>query len=164
MEYLGSARAEQFAEIGEEKVMKKIQSRFGEIEYDPDNSLLFPEGLIGFEDLRQFVVMPNEQDGPLFWIQSVEDPQLAFVLTDPSNFYDNYKVVPDDRERDKLGIAEGDDCYVVSVVTVPSDRNITLNLAAPILFAPKTNRALQVILEGTQFSPQTPLPKVQEAS
>jgi len=144
--------------------MKKIASRFGDIEYDPANTLLFPEGLIGFETLRQFVVMPNEKDGPLFWIQSVEDPQMAFVLTDPTNFYYDYKVVPDGREREKLGIGEGDACHVVTVVTVPPDHNITLNLAAPILFAPQTNRALQVILEGTQFSPQTPLPKLDNAS
>jgi flagellar assembly factor FliW len=142
--------------------MKKIQSRFGEIEYDPENTLLFPEGLIGFENLRNFVVMPNEKKGPLFWIQSVEDPQVAFVLTDPTGFYFDYRVVPDGRERQKLGIDEDDQCLVVSVVSVPPDRKITLNLAAPILFAPKTNRALQVILEGTNFSPQTPLPDVEK--
>ncbi|MBN1958821.1 MAG: flagellar assembly protein FliW [Desulfuromonadales bacterium] len=142
--------------------MKTIQSRFGEIEYDPENTLQFPEGLIGFENLRDFVVMPNEKEGPLFWIQSVDDPQLAFILTDPTNFYYDYKVVPDGRERQKLGIDENDDCLVVSVVTVPPSRKITLNLAAPILFAPRTNKALQVILEGTQFSPQTPLPEVKD--
>ncbi len=137
--------------------MKKIESRFGEIEYNPDNTLLFPEGLIGFENLRQFVVMPNEKEGPLFWIQSIEDAQVAFVLTDPTQFYYDYKVVPDGRERQKLGISEDDDCHVVAVVTVPIDRNITLNLAAPILFAPKTNRALQVVLEGAKFSTRTSL-------
>ena len=138
--------------------MNKIESRFGEIEYDPENTLLFPEGLIGFEGLRRFVVMPNEKEGPLFWIQSVEDPHVAFILTDPSGFFSNYRVVPDNRERQKLGITDKDDCFAVSVVTVTPDRRITLNLAAPVLFAPRTNRALQVILEGTQFSPQTPLP------
>ena len=143
-------------------MMQKIQTRFGEIEYDPDNTLQFPEGLIGFEDLRNFVVMPNEKEGPLFWIQSVDDPQVAFVLTDPTSFYFDYKVVPDGRERQKLGIDENSECLVVSVVTVPQDRKITLNLAAPILFAPETNRALQVILEGTSFSPQTPLPAVED--
>ena len=142
--------------------MEKIQSRFGEIEYDPDNTLLFPEGLIGFENLRDFVVMPNEKEGPLFWIQSVDDPQIAFILTDPTNFYFDYKVVPDSRERQKLGISESSECLIVSVVSVPADRNITLNLAAPILFAPETNCALQVILEGTNFSPQTTLPTVEE--
>jgi len=141
-------------------MMKTIQTRFGEVVYDPDNTLQFPEGLVGFESLRHFIVMPNEKEGPLFWIQSIEDPQIAFVLTDPTDFYFDYKVVPDGRERKKLGISEKDECLVVSVVTVPQDRNITLNLAAPILFAPSTNRALQVILEGTQFSPRTPLPKI----
>ncbi len=141
-------------------MMEKIQSRFGEIEYDPENVLSFPEGLIGFEDLRRFVVMPNEKEGPLFWIQSVDDPAVAFVLTNPTDFYFDYKVVPDDRERGKLGILKEDECFVLSVVTVPPDRNVSLNLAAPILFAPKTNRGLQVILEGTNFSPRTPLPKV----
>ena len=141
-------------------MMEKIQSRFGEIEYDPENTLLFPEGLVGFEDLRKFVVMPNEKEGPLFWIQSVEDPEVAFILTDPTGFYYDYKVVPDGREREKLGIDENGECLIVSVVSVSSKREITLNLAAPILFASETNRALQVILEGTNFSPQTPLPTV----
>ncbi len=143
--------------------MKKIQSRFGEIEYDPANTLHFPEGLIGFEGLRDFVVMPNEKEGPMFWIQSVDDPQAAFILTNPTDFFYDYLVVPDGRERQKLGISEQDDCFIVSVVTVSPERAITLNLAAPVLFAPKTNRALQVILEGTQFSPRTPLPEVASA-
>ena len=143
-------------------MMEKIQSRFGEIEYDPENTLQFPEGLIGFEDLRNFVVMPNEKEGPLFWIQSIDDPQVAFILTDPTGFYYDYKVAPDGREREKLGIDENGECLIVSVVSVPADRKITLNLAAPILFAPATNRALQVILEGTNFSPQTVLPTVEE--
>ncbi|MBN2644228.1 MAG: flagellar assembly protein FliW [Desulfuromonadaceae bacterium] len=140
--------------------MNVIQSRFGEIEYDPQNVLTFPAGLIGFETLRQFIVMPSKKEGPLFWIQSVEDPQVAFVLTDPTNFFLTYQVAPDEQERKKLGIEEEDDCLVITVVTVHPDRKVTLNLAAPILFAPKTNRALQVILEGTQFSTQTPLPEI----
>jgi len=142
--------------------MEKIQSRFGEIEYDPKNILLFPEGLVGFEDLREFVVMPNEKEGPLFWIQSIEDPQVAFILTDPTNFYFDYKVVPDGQERKKLGVKNDSECLIVSVVTVSADRKVTLNLAAPILYAPASNRALQVILEGTTFSSQTPLPSVLE--
>jgi len=141
--------------------MNKINSRFGEIEYDPASVLTFPEGLIGFESLRDFVVMPNEKEGPLFWIQSVEDPDIALVLTDPTNFFLTYKVVPETNECEKLGIDEGDNCYALVVVTVPPDRKITLNLAAPILFAPQTNRAIQVILEKSGYDIQTPLPVVE---
>lgn len=138
--------------------MKKIRSRFGEVEYREENLLTFPEGLIGFGELRDFIVMPNEKEGPLFWIQSVDDPQVAFVLTDPTNFFLDYRVAPDQRERTKLGMKEGDECYVLSVVTVPPDRKVTLNLAAPILYAPATNRALQVILEDTRYTTRHSLP------
>lgn len=142
--------------------MKKIQSRFGEVEYGPENTLHFLEGLIGFEDLRYFVVMPNEKDGPLFWIQSIDDPQAAFILTDPTDFFYDYRVVPDGRERQKLGITDGEPCLVCSVVSVSVEQKVTLNLAAPILFAPTTNTALQVILEGTRFSPRTELPTLDD--
>ncbi len=139
--------------------MEKINTRFGEVAYDPENLLHFPAGLIGLPNLRHFVVMPNKKKGPLFWIQSVDDPDMAFVLTDPTNFFLDYLVVPDPAERQTLNIKEGDEYFVLNVVTVPPDQNITLNLAAPILFAAKTNRAVQVILEGVGYSSKTPLPK-----
>lgn len=139
--------------------MKKIiMTRFGEVEYDPANTVLFVEGLVGFENLREFIVMPNSKNGPLFWIQSVEDPEVAFVLTDPTNFFLDYKVVPDGRERTKLGIGKDDECHSLAVVTVPPDRKVTLNLMAPILFAPATNRAIQVVLENSQYQTRHPLP------
>ncbi len=141
--------------------MKTIQTRFGEIEYDPENLLHFPAGLIGLPNLRDFIVMPNKKQGPLFWIQSVDDPDMAFVLTDPTNFFLDYTAAPDTTERNTLRIEEEDPCYVLSVVTVPQDQKITLNLAAPILFAPKSNRAVQVILEQGDYSSKTPLPQIE---
>lgn len=139
--------------------MEKINTRFGEVEYDPENLLHFPAGLIGLPNLRNFVVMPNKKQGPLFWIQSIDDQDIAFVLTDPTNFFLDYRVIPEPAERQSLNIDEGDECFVLTVVTVPPDQNITVNLAAPILFAAKTNKAVQVILEGADYSSKTPLPK-----
>jgi flagellar assembly factor FliW len=138
--------------------MTKILTRFGEVEYDPENLLIFPAGLIGFPTLHSFIVMPNRKEGPLFWIQSVDDPDIAFVLTDPTNFFPSYEVIPDNAERSSLQINQEDECYILVVVTVPPDQKITLNLAAPIMFTPKTNRAIQVILENTEYQSRTPLP------
>ena len=103
--------------------------------------------------------MPNKKSGPLFWIQSVDNADMAFVLTDPTNFFLSYSVKPESSELQSLHISEDDECYVLTVVTVPPDQHITLNLVAPILFAPKTNRAIQIILEGTEYSSKTPLPQ-----
>jgi flagellar assembly factor FliW len=94
----------------------------------------------------------------LFWIQSIDDPSFALVLTDPTNFFLDYLIVPDETERQHLHIDKSDPCFVLTVVTVPPDQNISLNLAAPILFAPKSNRAVQVILENTKYNSKTPLP------
>jgi flagellar assembly factor FliW len=138
--------------------MRTINTRFGEVEYDPENLLHFPAGMIGFPTLHDFVVMPNKKEGPLFWIQSVDDPAIAFVLTDPSNFFLDYHVAPDESEKNTLQINNDDECFVLSVVTVPKDQEISLNLAAPILFSPRTNRAIQVILENTKYQSKTPLP------
>ena len=141
-------------------MMALIQSRFGEIDYNPEETILFPRGLLGFESLRHFVVMPNRKQGPLFWIQSTEDPDIAFVMTDPTGFFLDYRVSPDGEERKLLGLKDDDECFVLSVVTVSPDRQVTLNLCAPVLYSPKTNRALQVILEEPKFSTKTPLPTV----
>ena len=138
--------------------MKKILTRFGEVEYDESSLLHFPAGLIGFPNLHGFIVMPNRKEGPLFWIQSVDDPDIAFILTDPTNFFLDYAVIPESSERNILRIEEGDECFVLAVVTVPPDQKITVNLSAPILYAPKSNRAIQIILENSNYKPKTPLP------
>jgi flagellar assembly factor FliW len=142
--------------------MEKIITRFGEVEYDPNNLLHFPKGMIGFENLHDFIVMPNKKEGPLFWIQSVDDSNIAFVLTDPSNFFIDYKIEASKEEKDILKVSDKDEVFPLSVVTVPPSKEVTLNLAAPILFAPKTNRAIQVILENSPFNVRTPLPKVEK--
>ncbi len=144
--------------------MKKIMSRFGEIEYDPKKTIHFPYGLIGFDGLHDFVVVPSGKEGPLFWIQSVDDSQIAFVLTDPTNFFLDYKVVPDQSECTKLGISAAEECLTLSVVTVHPDKTVTLNLQAPILYAPQKNCGLQVILEKSKYESRTPLPVVRPAT
>lgn len=144
--------------------MKKLETRFGEVEYDEAQLLHFPAGLIGLPNLHDFIVMPNKKEGPLFWIQSVDDPQMAFVLTDPTNFFLEYRVIPEKGERELLQIEEGDNCLALVVVTVPPDLNITLNMAAPILYSPENNRAIQTILDETTstWQTRTPLPVFDE--
>lgn len=132
-------------------------TRFGQIEYDAASVITFPEGLLGFEALRDFVVIPSKNDGPLFWIQSVEDPQVAFVVTDPTNFFPEYRLVPDEQVIDALGADE--EVFVLSIVSVKKGGEITLNLKAPLFLAQGSKKAAQVILEKTEYSTQHSLPQ-----
>ncbi len=140
--------------------MKKLQTRFGEVEYDPASVIHFSEGLIGLDQLKNFLVMPNKKAGPLFWIQSIEDPEFAFLVTDPTNFFIDYGISPDENERQKMQISGDDEYYVLTIVSIDENKKITLNLAGPILYSPQTNRALQVILEDPKYDTQTPLPEI----
>lgn len=139
--------------------METIETRFGTIEYSTENLLHFPAGMIGLPNLRNFIVIPAKKDGPLFWIQNIDEPDYAFILTDPANFFLDYKILPDESEKNSLQIEHEKDCYTLSIVTVPPDQNITVNLAAPILYSPETNRAIQVFLEDNQYQTKTPLPQ-----
>jgi len=142
--------------------MKTIQTRFGEVEYDPSNIINFPEGLIGLDQLKHFLVMPNNNEGPLFWIQSVDDPAFAFVVTDPTNFFLDYLVVPNEDERKKLQINENGTCFTLAIVSISPKKEITLNLSGPLLYTPDTNRGLQVVIEDARYDTQTPLPKIEK--
>jgi len=135
---------------------KSIETRFGVVEYAAENLLYFPDGLLAFNDLHEFIVMPNPNNGPLFWIQSTEDSDIAFLLTDPTNFFPDYAIAPDNTERKKLGMRKEDTAYVLTLVTVDADQNITLNLQAPILFTAHSNRAIQVILDQSTYSTREP--------
>ena len=139
--------------------MKTLQTPFGEVQYDPDKVIRFPEGWIGFEKLRDFVVIPNEKGGaPLFCFQSVEQPHLMFLLIEPNRFFPDYQVTPDAVVLEKLGITGDDPFFVLTTITFHQDQSVTLNLLAPVIYAPKTQRAVQIVLEGSGYASQTPLP------
>ena len=140
--------------------MNTLQTRFGEVSYEADQILQFPEGLIGLDQLQRFLVMPNRKEGPLFWMQSVDDPDFAIVVTDPTHFFRDYLIGPDERERAKLGIDADGACHALAIVSISENREITLNLSGPILYAPATNRGLQVILDDPRYDTRTPLPSV----
>lgn len=138
--------------------MKTLKTRFGEVSYDPSKVVSFPEGLIGFEQLRDFVVMPNEKDDLLFCIQSVEEAHLAFLLINPALFFPDYQVTPGPMDRKKLGITADDDYFVLTTITFHQDESITLNLLAPVVYTTKTDRAIQIVLDGSDYQAKTPLP------
>ncbi|MFP4160189.1 MAG: flagellar assembly protein FliW [Desulfobacterales bacterium] len=139
--------------------MKTLQTRFGEITYDPDRVVRFPEGLVGFESLRDFVVMPaKRKDDPVVCFQSVDEPHLAFLLVNPVLFFPDYRVDPGDGVLEKLGITSGDTFFILTTITFYEDGRITLNLLAPVIYTPETDRAIQVVMEGSGYDAKTPLP------
>jgi flagellar assembly factor FliW len=123
-------------------------SRFGTVEVDENTLIEFPRGLIGFEQLRRFVILEGPEGTPLKWLQSVEEPAVAFVIADPSAIVPDYIVRVRGEELDPLGLASPEDAAVAVIVTVPGYlENATCNLLGPIVFNVEKRLGLQVILD-----------------
>src|SRR5258708_7634704 len=74
-------------------VRMEIQtSRFGTLVVEDDRVMTFPNGLLGFPNCSRFALIQTGSENYFFWLQSVEDPSLAFVITDPNIFFKDYEV------------------------------------------------------------------------
>lgn len=137
--------------------MKTIQTPFGQLSYNPDILVHFPEGLIGFERLRDFIVMPTNEDDFVFCFQSVEQTHVAFLFINPVLFFPEFRVHVGGEEREKLRIKANEAYFVLTTITYHNDQTVTLNLLAPVIYAPKTDMAIQIVLDGSGYKTKTPL-------
>ena len=78
-----------------------ILTRVGEREIAEETIITFPKGLIGFENHREFVLLPVGEDSPFLLLQSLDDPRLGFLVADPYPFLEGYQVVSPDPEAVK---------------------------------------------------------------
>lgn len=138
----------------------KLQAKyFGEIDYLEEDILTFPSGLFGFEDERQFLLLPFDGSaGSLLCFQSVQTPALAFVAMDPFALLPGYTPVLQPSELKELGVADSQELgfYVLCVVKKPV-ADSTVNLKCPVAINPDTRVARQVILETDAYEMRHPL-------
>ena len=129
--------------------MKVETEIFGEIEVAEDKIITFKEEILGFEDYSQFTIVDGLEDAPFYWLQSIEEAELAFMLVDPLQFVNDYEVVISDSFKASIGIddsTEQDDIVVSTLVVVEDEDKIRTNLKAPIIINSATKQAGQFVL------------------
>lgn len=128
--------------------MKCTSTRFGSFEVPDESVIRFPSGLLGFPEQQRYVILEHDTEAPFKWLQSVEEPTLAFVILDPTTFYSGYHIdVPADALAEIRGEA-GEDIALVVILTIPSDDpgRITANLRGPLVISHKARLGKQVVL------------------
>lgn len=132
--------------------MKITTTRFGEIEIAEPQVYAFPEGILGFGDLRTFAIYAPKP-GPFQWLQSAELPSVAFVVTDPILFFPDYRVPIRAEESAAIELADASGGVVLVILTVPQNAaEITANLLGPLIFNPKAKKARQVVLSDSGYT------------
>ena len=138
----------------------RLQTKyFGEIDCPEEEVLRFPEGLFGFEEEKEFYLLPFEgSGGSLLCFQSAATPQLAFVAMNPFHLKPDYTPVLAGDELHMLGVERSEDlCFYTLCVVRNPVADSTVNLRCPVAVNDHTHQALQVILETEEYQMHHPL-------
>ncbi|OEH86728.1 hypothetical protein BHU72_00170 [Desulfuribacillus stibiiarsenatis] len=138
--------------------MKVLSTRLGALEIAQDQIITFPKGIPGFEEEKGFVLIPAGQDNPFNFLQSIQEADLCFILTEPHLFFNDYEVEISEEIQEVLSIQKAEDVLVYSIVTIKDDlQKATANLQAPVVINMNNKLAKQFILNDQRFTTRQPL-------
>ena len=135
-------------------------SRFGSLEIPESRIIRVPEGIIGFPDITRFALLdPSKGESVFLWLQAVDNPDLAFIITDPLAFIPEYVLDLAEPDLQRLDIAAKPPPALFVIVTVPPNNpdNVSINLLAPLLYFESENSLYQIVLEKADWPIRYPL-------
>ncbi|MEI7658078.1 MAG: flagellar assembly protein FliW [Phycisphaerae bacterium] len=139
--------------------MQVRTTRFGLVEIAEDRVITFPKGLLGFSKQTAYCLLEPGEDACFFWLQSIDEPDLAFVVTDPSMFVPEYSVPIRAEQMEELGLAQLQDAQVFCIVNKVDDM-LTGNLQGPLVINTLTRGGEQIVLADRRWNTRHPLVKV----
>ncbi len=132
-----------------------ILTKSGEqLEIIENDMYTFPHGLVGFEKFTRFVIIDPEENSTFKWLQCVDAPDVAFVVTAPALFWPDYRVAVQRELLEEIEISNEADAVIIVIVNTPdgSLENMTANLVGPIIINMNNKRAKQIILSDPHYS------------
>lgn len=132
----------------------KIQTKFlGEVDIAEDAIIQFPEGIPGFLNEQQFVLIPLNETSPFLVLQSVKTSEVGFMVATPYAFKADYAFDLQQSDVHQLQIENPQDVVVYGILTLKDTLvNSTINLLAPIVINEKTQKGKQIVLTGEDQS------------
>lgn len=132
--------------------MKAVTRVFGTIDISDDKIITMEKGMIGFPELTHFALLFDEEKKDkafkIMWLQSMDDGNIAFPVTDPIHIVEDYRPSVSEEIIAPLGEMTDDNTYLLATVTVPKKvEDFSINLKAPIVINMDTNKGAQVITE-----------------
>ncbi len=125
----------------------------------PPNLVRLPLGLLGFEQIKEYLLLADPAEKPFAWLRVAGNQSLAFVVIDPFVVLPEYKPDIPQTDVDYLGLKEPSDALLLCIVTVHDQNHATMNLKGPVVINRHLHIAKQVIVtNATQYSVEHRLP------
>lgn len=133
-------------------------TRFGLLHLDDHRVVDFVGGIPGFPHFMRALLIEIDDNPDYYWLQSIDDGDLAFLTVVPWSFFADYELVLNDDDQSAIGLDDAGDAFICCLVSVDRDSSaFTANLRAPIVVNVAANRARQVILPDDRLRLQAPL-------
>ena len=139
--------------------MKLNTARFGEIEIEENRIFNFVMPIIGFDMLHKFIIIDPNKDTLFKWLQSIEDPALAFPIISVSALNLDYTIDLPDNIVETLDIKNVESLLVMNITSIPQEnpKGTTIHLLAPLIFNLDNQNAAQVVLSGSGYDISYPM-------
>jgi flagellar assembly factor FliW len=124
-------------------------SRFGSVAIEPDDILLFSQGVFAWESHRHWVLLADADNAGIAWLQSLSDPQVALPLVSPRRFVPGYQVRLARSQLTPLELAALDHAFVLTVLS-KNQGYVTVNLRSPVIINLDRRIGRQVIVSDEQ--------------
>jgi len=133
-------------------------SRFGTITVSADDILGFPEGLLGFSDLDRFVLLDDPNDEIFAWLQSCDEPSIAFPILEPELFSESFALNLSKSDLKALDTEDAKGLRPFCIITIPEDPTMmTANLKAPIIINIPKKMGRQCVLQDNKLEIREPI-------
>ncbi len=139
--------------------MQVQTTRFGVVEIPEDRVITFPKGLLGFTTQKRYCLLEPGNETAFFWLQSLEEPSLAFVVTDPSLFFTDYTVPIKQDQMTDLRLEKLEDAQVFVIVN-KVEGSLTGNLQGPLVINTLTREGEQIVLADRRWTTRHTLMKL----
>lgn len=133
--------------------------KFGEITINENLIFDFVEPIIGYDNLSKYVLIEHAENSAFKWLQSIEDPTLAFPVSTPAYFDIDYQFEIPTEKAEKIELTTVESLISLNIVTIPSSnpRNATINLLAPIIINAVNKKGMQLILSNSNYPVKQPI-------
>lgn len=136
-----------------------IETRdFGELNIDDNDIIVFKVGIFGFEEYTKFIILKDAPDDNIFYLQSVENSALTFVLVDPYSVINEYNPIVSKVDMDELGVTSVDHLTfaLIAIITKDVEKSV-VNLKAPIVINSENKQAKQIVLDEQIYELRYPM-------
>ena len=118
-----------------------------------------PMGLLGFEQMKDYMLLAKAGEEPFRWLQVKGNVNLAFVVIEPFLVVPDYQPDIPKQDVEFLGLASPEEAVLYNIVTVHAAGNATINLKGPIVINRNTGVGKQVIIaNAADYSVRHALP------